>query len=138
MSLNVFAADLRRKLLDELQAGKSPSVGRYDEELLKQGRVKGKPQMGTVRYTPTSIAMEFIFSSPDATATVLVVEVDAPERIVWLPVPEWVIQTIWQGDVDGSYHFESDAMQLAASYMADLAPEANAKLFGARTVIRRE
>lgn len=138
MNLNAYVAGLRRAMLDELLSGSEPSQGRFDPEVLKQGRVKGSPQLGTVRYTPETITLEFIFSDPMTSATVFVVELDAPQRIVWLAVPEWVVETIWQGDIDGSYHFEDEAMQLLADFAAGLSPEANRESFGVRKVIRRE
>jgi len=138
MNLNAYVAGLRRGMLTQLLSGDEPSQGRFDAEMLRQGRVKGAPQLGAVRYTPDTIALEFIFSDGGSAATIFTVDLDAPERIVWLAVPEWVVETIWQGEIDGSYHFESDAMQLLARFAAGLSAEANRDSFGSRIIIGRE
>src|SRR5947209_18596132 len=114
MYLNAFAAEKRLALYDDLKKGLPPREGEYSDALLKEGKVKGQPQMGTTRYEPSSIVFEFIYPDPHTTATVLSVRVAAPERIVFLPVPEWVAETIWQGEIDGSFRFESEAMTLGA------------------------
>ena len=59
-------------------------------------------------------------------------EVDPPERIVRMPVPEWVVESVWQGEVDGSYHFESHAYALLEAFTASLDPEENARRFKGR------
>lgn len=113
-------------------------MGDFDADLLKEARTKGVPQVGTTRYTPDAIWCEFIFSDPSSTAVIVTVRVPAPQRIVFLPVPSWVIETIWQGDVDGSYHFESDARQHLAELDRELEPELNEKWFGPRPPKHRE
>lgn len=138
VTLNVFAAEKRRRIFDDLRAGQPPSEGAYSEDLLKEGKVKGTPQVGSTRYEPDAIILEFIYPDPKGIATVLPVRLTAPERIVFLPVPEWVIESIWQGDIDGSYHFESDAQALLAAFQEELSPAGNAKWFGPRAAKRRE
>lgn len=138
MTLNAYAAKVRLNLFDDLKSGREPSVGQCDTGLLAEARVKGTPQVGTTRYTPDAIYFEFIYSDPTSTAIIVTVKVDAPERIVFLPVPQWVIETIWQGDIDGSYHFESDARRLLADFEGGLEPSANLKWFGPRAPKRRE
>jgi hypothetical protein len=138
MVLSQFVAQKRLRLLDELKSGQPPSEGRFDAALLAEGRMKGQPQLGTTRFSPTRIVFEIIFPDPKSTATVMPVEIDAPERIVFMPVPSWVVETIWQGDIDGSYHFESDAMRLMGELTAQLQPGANDALFGRKQPTRRE
>jgi len=138
MTLNAFAAEKRLKLFDELKRGSNPSEGSFDAAALAEGRMKGAPQIGTTRYEPRAIVFEFIFPDPRGGATVMPVRLDAPERIVFLPVPEWVIESIWQGDIDGSFHFESDAVALVESLKGELTPEGNAKWFEKRLAKRRE
>ncbi len=138
MTLNEFAAGIRRTIFDELRDGREPSQGSFDAATLKAGKVKGTPQVGTTRYEPSAIHLEFIFPDPTSSATILTVTVAPPERIVFLPVPEWVIESIWQGDVDGSYHFESDAKRLLEGLAKETEPEANLKWFGPRQAKRRE
>src|SRR5258708_30976571 len=112
MNLNAFVAEKRLILLEDLKAGKAPREGEFDDATLKEGLVKGQPQLGATHYDPRSIFLEFIFPEPQSSSTVLTVRLDAPERIVYLPVPEWVLESIWEGEISGSFHFESDAMGL--------------------------
>jgi hypothetical protein len=139
MNLNEYAATARLKILSELQAGLSPSQGTYSEERLKDARSKGRsPQMGTTRYEPNAIHFEFIYQDPQGAPVVLSVHLDAPERIVFMPVPSWVLESIWQGDISGSPHFESDANRLLEEFRELLTPETNAELFGERARVGRD
>lgn len=138
MNLNAWVAGLRRRILADLVAGQAPSEGEYDEETLKEGRAKGRPLMGAVTFEPALVRMEFIFSDALSSATVLTVASVPPERIVFLPVPEWVIETIWQGEVSGSHHFESDARRLLGAFATEIEPAANARWFEAQPARRRE
>ena len=138
MNLNAFAAERRLFFFEELKRGWPPTDADFDEAVFKEGKVKGQPQMGTTRYEPHSIIFEFIYPDAQTTATVLSVRIKSPERIVFLPVPEWVIETIWQGDIDGSFHFESEAKKLVAGLQSELEPGANEKWFGKREPVRRE
>jgi len=137
MSLNQFAAETRLRIFEELKMGFVPSVGEYSEQLLRDARSKGQPQLGATRYEPQSLLIEFIYPAVGTSATVVTVKVPSPERIVFMPVPSWVVESIWQGDIDGSYHFESEANKLLADFNAQLAPEANTILFGPKTPTRR-
>ena len=134
MNLNAFAAERKRALHEELLRSESPSFGSYDETLLRDAKAKGAPQMGSTNYAPNSITIEFIYSDGQG-AMVVPITVESPERIVFLPIPEWVIESIWQGEIDGSYHFESDALALVAKLQEQLEPEANAQLFGVRRAV---
>ena len=138
MSLNTYVAEKRLALFDALRAGREPLEGTYDKAVLAEAKLKGAPQMGATRYTPHTMAIEFIYPDTLGAATVLTVTLEAPERIVFLPVPEWVIETIWQGEIDGSYQFESDAHVLFEALLDDLTPENNAHWFGPRVAKRRE
>jgi hypothetical protein len=138
MTLNAYAAELRLRIFEEIKAGREPSLGSFDPLILKEARTKGTPQLGTTRYLPNELAFEFIFPDPKSSSTLLSVSVTPPERIVFLPVPEWVIESIWQGDIAGSYHFESEAMHLLESFGNLLTPEGNAPLFGPQLAKRRE
>lgn len=138
MSLNQFAADCRLAIYQDLLAGREPSRGRFDPASLRRARDLGAPQMGVTRYEPGCISFEFIYSVQSASAHLLVVEVEPPERIVFLPVPGWVVENVWQGDVAGSYHFESDARRLVEDFAAELEPGPNAKWFGPQAPKRRE
>lgn len=138
MNLNAYAAELRLRLLEELKSGSAPSLGKFDLAVLDEGRKKGAPQMGSTLYEPHAIVFEFLYSAPHVAATVLSVKVEAPERIVFMPVPEWVVESIWQGEIDGSFCFESDARELSEKYSHELEAAPNAKWFGRRTPKRRE
>lgn len=138
MILNVFAAEKRRQIFDRLKSGGEPGEGTYSPELLAEGRRKGAPQVGSTRYEPNAMHLEFIYPDATSTATILTVTITPPERIVFLPVPEWVIENIWQGDIDGTYHFESDAVRLLEGLRSELDEASNLKWFGPRQAKRRE
>jgi hypothetical protein len=138
MTLNEWAASKKTEIYEDLAGGKPPRAGRFDEGVLREGQVKGKPQMGATTFEPGGATFEFIFPDANSTATVLQVLVDSPERIVFMPVPEWVLEEIWQGDVAGSAHFESEAMALLERFNGELAPGANDKHFGPQPAKRRE
>lgn len=138
LPLNAFAAQVRLRMLDRLVQGLDPGEGEWDPTQLAEGRVKGTPQMGATTYAPHEIRFEFIFPDPLSSATILTVRLVPPERIVFLPVPEWVVENVWQGDVQGSHHFASDAERLVAAFTELLTPEANAPLFDPQPAKRRE
>lgn len=138
MNLNAYAAEKRLAIYEDLKKGLAPREGEYSEQDFKDGKVKGQPQMGTTRYEPQSIIFEFIYPDPQTTATVMSVHLPSPERIVFLPVPEWVVETIWQGDIDGSHHFESEALALVSQFQGEITVEGNLKWFGPRQPKRRE
>ena len=137
MNLNAFAAEKRLELFEDLKAGRTPREGEYDEATLRDARVKGQPQLGATHYEPESIFLEFIYPEPKSYSAVLTVRIPSPERIVFLPVPEWVVESIWQGEISGSFQFESDAERMVADLHHQLAPQANAELFGPRTPVGR-
>jgi hypothetical protein len=138
MTLNEWAAGLKTRIFDDLSQGKPPTDGTFDDAVLREGQVKGKPQMGATTYKPGAAIFEYIFPDSNSTATVLQVLVEPPERIVFLSVPEWVMEEIWQGDVSGSAHFESEATEMLRKYTAELEPGANDKYFGPQPAKRRE
>lgn len=138
MTLNQFAAERRLAIFEDLRAGLEPREGSFDSTLLKEARAKGAPQMGTTRYLPHEIAFEFIYPDPHSTATILAVRLAPPERIVFLPVPTWVVENIWQGDIAGTHHFESDAIRLLRELEDELTAEGNLKWFEKQAAKRRE
>lgn len=132
MTLSAFVADKRTKIYAELKSGKKPSEGEFSPETLREALVKGEPQLGTTRFEPTAVVLEFIYPDPHTTATIVPVRVKTPERVLFMPVPEWVVESIWQGEIDGTYHFESEAATLLAAYAKMLDAEENAEWFGPR------
>lgn len=132
MSLNEYASRLRLEILDDLLSGAAPRQGEWDEARRKEGSLKGRPQLGTTRFEPEAMIFEYIYPDSTGSPLVLSVRVDPPERIVFMPVPGWVIETIWQGEVAGSYRFESEAQAMLETFSARLEPEANRAEFSAR------
>ena len=120
---------LRGQILEDLEAKKAPRIGEFEPETLKRAFTKGTVQMGAQKFAPNGCFFEFIFPDPSEGTVVLTVFVPLEERIVYLPVPQWVKQNIWQGDVSGSYHFESHAVKLLKQLEEQLTPEGNAALF---------
>lgn len=138
MTLNEFVAQKKRSIFESLAKGLPPQEGRFDEAVWKEGQAKGSAQIGKVEFHPRRLVLEFIYSDPRSSATILRVELDPPERIVFLPVPEWVVETIWQGEIDGSYHFESHALAHLRTFEAETGESANEKWFGPARAKRRE
>ncbi len=138
MTLNAYSAAKKMALFEDLKKGLPPSEGEFDEAVLREGKVKGDPLVGATRYEANSIYVEFIFPDPKTTSTILVVKLTPPERIVFLPVPSWVVENIWQGEVAGTFHFESEAIRLYQELGLELEMEANQKWFGPQMAKRRE
>ncbi len=138
MTLSEYVATKKKEIYDDLLQGRRPREGNYDMAALAELRSQGEPQMGSTVLEPENVSFEFIFPQNDGSAELLTVELTPPERIVFLPVPAWVVETIWQGDVDGSHHFESDAKKLMDELSASLEPLSNKKLFGRQPPKRRE
>jgi hypothetical protein len=138
VTLNEWTAHKKAEIFEDLRAGRGPAEGRYDDAALKEGLTKGEPQMGATEYAPNEVHLEYIFSGPHSSATIVTVAVEPPERIVYLPVPEWVVEEVWQGDVAGSYHFESDALSFMSRLNEDLAPGKNDHWFEKQPAKRRE
>lgn len=137
MTLNEWAAKTKRAILDDLLSGNLPCIGSFDEEKLKAAKSKGEPSLGGTQFHPTYAVFEFIYKDNEST-TIFSVSVQAAERIVFMPVPNWVIENIWQGEVSGSYQFETDAKNALANFESLLQPNANAAQFEPKMATRRE
>jgi len=137
-TLSAFVARIKRQIWSDLRSGAAPSIGTFEEVTWKALRDRGNAQIGTANFHPDRVEFEFLYPDPEQGPGILTVTVPAPERIVFLPVPEWVIETIWQGEVSGSPHFESDAVRLVEAFRQSLGPETNAKHFGPQLAKRRE
>ena len=137
MTLQEFITEKKRQVLEDLLSGRAPRAGRYDKTHLESLSINGEPQMGTTRFEPNLVTIEFIFMSDGVSVGVLLVELDTPERIVFMPVPKWVVETVWQGEVDGSYHFEPDAEKLVKEFSEVLGPITNRDQFDKRKIIGR-
>ena len=138
MKLSEWAAERKMGIFESLLKGNPPPEGQYDAQTLKEALDKEQPQVGSTHFEPDAVICEFVFPDPATSATVLSVRITPPERIVFLPVPRWVIQDIWQGEVTGAFFFESEARALVEELMNDLKPEANARFFGPQPPTRRE
>ncbi|HTQ11771.1 MAG TPA: hypothetical protein VMI31_17045 [Fimbriimonadaceae bacterium] len=137
-NLNVFAAEKRTAIYEDLLNGREPREGLFDPAVLREAKAKGSPQMGTTTYTPAEIKFEFIYPDPNGAPNIVAVTLPAPERIVFLPVPSWVVENIWQGSIAGTPHFESEANRLVREFEAELCPEANPKWFERSAPTHRE
>jgi hypothetical protein len=133
-----FVAKRKQEIFEDLLAGNEPRIGEFSSSVLKECRTKGKPQMGAAVPQPHQITLEFVYSDPVTGATILPVVIPSPERIVWMPVPEWVVENIWQGEVSGRFCFESEALEHLDRLKGDLEPARNAVLFGPSSPTRRE
>lgn len=127
--LQDFVSDARRRVFDDLVKGVPPSLGSVDLDAFAKARDRGKPQLGTTRFGQQEVRLEFIYPDSRAAAIVLEVHIPTPERVVFLPVPAWVVEQIWQGEVTGSYAFESDAHTLVNEFTLGLSADVNAKFF---------
>ncbi|MBL8048632.1 MAG: hypothetical protein JNJ45_08120 [Chthonomonas sp.] len=137
MLLREFAAQTKRQIFDDLFGGGSPRVGEFDASLLAQARDLGEPKMGTTHFSPHAVTHEFTYGAGQE-LQILRVTLTPPERIVYMPVPGWVVENIWQGSIDGTYHFASDAERLLAEFAASLGEGANEVGFGVRPTIGKD
>lgn len=139
MTLTEFTATRKRDVYERiLDSRELPESVKVDEAKLKAARESKSVQLGSTSYTPDQILFELIYQDHQGQPAILSVAMDAPSRIVYMPVPGWVVENIWQGDVSGSYHFESDALAMVQQLQRQLEPEANAALFGPQAPKRRE
>lgn len=137
MTLSEYSTHQKRLVFDDLEANKEPHAGSFDQAKLNELSSRGTPQIGATIYHPNTITFEFIYHEHGVSLGVLSVEFDAPERIVFMPVPGWVVESVWQGHVDGSHHFESDAKALVREFESQLSVENNNPLFEAKKSIGR-
>ena len=137
MTLSEFAAEKRSRTFEALLSGLPPPEGEFSDSIFKEGKDKSQPQMGATRYEPDAVVFEFIYPDPLGAPSLLSVRLEAPERIVFMPIPPWVVESIWQGEVAGSYHFESEARKLLEDFMKGLEPEPNAQSFGVKPTVGR-
>src|SRR5215210_5634979 len=101
MILATFAGERKKAIFEALSEGLPPAEGAFNETLFKEAKDKGRPQMGATRFTSSTIVFEFIYVISNGAPIILSVTLEAPERIVFMPVPEWVVVSIWEGEVSG-------------------------------------
>ncbi|GIV09728.1 MAG: hypothetical protein KatS3mg019_1819 [Fimbriimonadales bacterium] len=129
MNLREFVRDQIQTIFDALRAGNPPPVGEYDPAPLRECQRRATPQVGATRFMPDAIVLEFIFQDASLGPAVLSVRVPAPEPIVYMPVPDWVIEDVWQGDVTGSFRFRSEAERLLEAFQKQVFTEQNRAYF---------
>ncbi len=137
-TLAVFVARNKREIWEKLNLGQPPHIGEFNLDVYTAIKSRPGVQIGTVTFSPSSITLEFLFPDPTSISAILPVILSVSERIVFMPVPTWVVESIWQGDIDGSYHFESDANALLAKYQEELTVSGNEKWFQKQLAKRRE
>lgn len=138
MHLNSYVAQKKIEILQSLQANQPPAEGEYDHANWQEAKDLGSPQVGTARFSPDTIYLEYIYANPGASNLLFTVQLTPPERIVFMPVPDWVVETIWEGEIDGSYRFESEAQSLLESLTSELEEEKNKKWFEKRLPTTRK
>ncbi|MCS7208705.1 MAG: hypothetical protein NZ874_03955 [Fimbriimonadales bacterium] len=129
MTLREFVRDQIRAVFDALKAGNAPPVGEYDPATLRECQRRASPQVGATRFLPDAVILEFIFQDASLGPAVLSVRIPAPEPIVYMPVPDWVIEDVWQGDVTGSFRFRSEAERLLQAFSEQVFTERNRVFF---------
>jgi len=118
VNLNQFVSERRRAVFEALLQGNAAIDGQVDSQRLRELQAKGKPQLGATHYRRDAVVFEFIYPESGAASSVLEVVVAAPDRIVYLPVPEWVVEHIWQGEIEGSFHFLADAEAMISRFQS--------------------
>lgn len=136
MTFLEFASAARRRVLADLESGEEPGAGEFDRERLRAARAHGEPRMGSMVVHPERLDLEFPFVSAEG-AVVFSVSVATPERVVAMPVPEWVVENVWHGTVEGSFVFESEARAMLGRLAALLEPGPNRALFAGRASVGR-
>ncbi|MGQ9488369.1 MAG: hypothetical protein ACUVTY_09695 [Armatimonadota bacterium] len=117
MTLREFVNATRKQVLDALQHKQPPPIGHFDPKRFEEAVQMREVQMGGTRYTPHSVILEFVFLHDNPGAPlILCVEVDTPEPVVFMPVPEWVQEDVWQGEVKGTFRFRSEAEHLIEAF----------------------
>ncbi len=129
MTLREFVKQNLQALYDALQKRQEPPMGTYDADTLRECFRRAQVQTGTTHFYPDRVVFEFIFTEPSLGPAVLSITVPSPEPIVYMPVPDWVIEDVWQGDVTGSFRFRSEAEQLIAQFQQQVFSEANLVYF---------
>lgn len=124
-----WAVGKRRTLLETLKAGGRPGDATFDAAAVDAALAKGSPREGAIRFAPDAAIVEVHVAFAGSAPVILPFRFLAPERIVWMAVPEWVVENVWQGEVTGRHLFESEAWAALDRVAAGLMPEPNAAAF---------
>ncbi len=136
MTLREFVRQQIQQIYEALQQGQAPPVGEYDATTLRECMRRATVQIGTTHYRPDSVLLEFIFTEPSLGPAILTVRVPTPEPIVYMPVPDWVIEDVWQGEVTGSFRFASEAQILLKKLHNQIFSETNILYFEERPQLK--
>lgn len=136
MTLREFVREQIQQIYEALRQGQAPPIGEYDPATLKECMRRTTVQIGTTHYRPESVLLEFIFTEPSLGPAILTVRVPAPEPIVYMPVPDWVIEDVWQGEVTGSFRFASEAQILLKKLHNQIFSETNILYFEERPQLK--
>lgn len=136
MTLREFVRTQMQAIYEALQQKQPPPLGEYDHQTLKECFRRAQVQTGTTHYLPDAVVLEFIFLEAQLGPAVLSVRVPTPEPIVYMPVPDWVVQDVWQGEVTGSFRFASEAETLLKQLQNQIFTEANVFYFDERPQLK--
>ncbi|GBC93523.1 hypothetical protein HRbin15_02014 [bacterium HR15] len=136
MTLREFVREQTQRIYEALRQGQAPPTGEYDTATLKECMRRATVQIGTTHYRPDSVLLEFIFTEPSLGPAILTVRVPAPEPIVYMPVPDWVIEDVWQGEVTGTFRFASEAQVLLKKLHNQIFSETNILYFEERPQLK--
>lgn len=136
MTLREFVRNQIQAIFEALQQKQPPPVGEYDANTLKECFRRTTVQTGTTHFQPDHVLLEFIFLEASLGPAVLCVRILTPEPIVYMPVPDWVIQDVWQGEVTGSFRFASEAESLLKKLHNQIFAETNALFFDERPQLK--
>lgn len=137
-TLGEYVAAARLRAFEALRQKLLPPEGDFDVRMWQEFVDRPAIQMGTTRYEPSKVIIEFVAHRPPDPAAILAVTLTPPEPIIYMPVPEWVIENVWKGEVNGTYCFQSEASLRFARFADKLKPETNKKYFGSKPAVGRE
>jgi len=139
MTLREFTNTTRKQVFEALQHKTPPPIGHFDLKTFEEAIQLRQVQMGGAHYTPHSVVLEFVFlhDSPGA-PLILSVEVETPEPVVYMPVPEWVQEDVWQGEVKGTFRLRSEAERMLSDFRHHVLECDNPHYFDERPAPRRE
>ncbi len=137
MTLREFVREQIETTFAALKAGNPPPIGEYDPAALRECLRRAQTQVGASQFLPDAVVLEFIFQDASLGPAVLSVRIPAPEPIVYMPVPDWVVEDVWQGDVTGSFRFLSEAERLLEAFRQQVFTERNRAYFEKPDLPRR-
>ncbi len=139
MTLREFTNTTRKQVFEALRHRMPPPIGHFDRKTFEEAVQMREVQMGGAHYTPHSVVLEFVFLHDNPGAPlILSVEVETPEPVVFMPVPDWVQEDVWQGEVKGTFRLRSEAERMLNAFRHHVLECENLHYFEERPVPRRE